>query len=367
MPAPTATTTTAPPGFDYGNARVRAMWGRLLDRAALDRMLGRSADEVLDILGLGEYAPDVRHALGRVRGAAAIHRAVSRNLARTLHAVRGFYGGDAGSALGLVLGRWDAANVVTLLRAQVAEADTDDAVSMIAAAGAMDEAAARAIAEQPGLTAAVRLMVTWAIPDESTAHAALHALPAYESTGDLAVLEEEVLRAWATELDRTLARLGRAGEPMAPLREEVDQRNALLALRLLALAREREAPAPPPRERFLPGGLIDRRVFAAAASAASRQDAAAALAAPLPAAPWRPALTRWVTDGDLSRLQRELQVSLTLRTMSLFRSGDPLGVAVPLAYVFAKENEARNVRIIAYGAANGAPPAVVRDQVVAPW
>jgi len=363
----TAIATAAPPGFDYGNARVRAMWSRLLDRAAFDRMLGRSVGEVLDVLGSGEYAQDVRHALGRARDAAAIHLAVSRNLGRTLHAVRGFYGGDAGRAVGLLLGRWDAANVVTLLRAQAVEADVDDAVSMIVPAGALDEAAAREIAEQPGLRAAVGLMTMWAVPDEQTARAAVQALPGYESTGDLAVLEEQVLLAWATEMDDALGRLGRRAEAMDPLREEVDQRNALLSLRLLALARERKATAPPPRERFLPGGLIDRRAFGVAAAAASRQGAAAALGAPTPAAAWRPALARWVGDGDLSRLQRELQVSHTLRTMSLFGRGDPLGIAVPLGYVFAKENEARNVRIIAYGAASGAPPAAVRDQVVAPW
>ena len=367
MPAGTVIESSAPPGFDYGNARVRAMWSRLLDRAAFDRMLGRGVDQVLEILGSGEYAPDVRHALARARGTAAIHLAVSRNLARTLHAVRGFYGGDAGSAVSLMLGRWDTANVVTLLRAQVVEADAEDAAAMVVPAGAIDEDVALEIARRPGLRAAAGLLVTWGLPDTQTAFAVLHAIPAYESTGDLSVLEDEVVRAWAAGMDETLGRLRRGAEALTPLREEVDQRNALMSLRLLALARERGADASSPRDRFLPGGLIDPGVFAAAASAASNRDAAAALAAPTAAAAWRPALTRWAADGDLPRLQRELQVSLTLRTMSLLRRGDPLEAGVPLAYVFAKENEARNLRIVAYGAASGAPPAVVRDQVVAPW
>ena len=364
----TATAATAPPGYDYGNARVRAMWGRLLDRPAYDRMLGLDAERMLELLAAGEHGPDVRYALGRARGVSAIHMAVRRNLSRSLIAVRSFYGGDAGLAVNVVLSRWDVANVVALLRAQAVEADVDDAVSMVVAAGTIDEAAAREIAGQPGLRAAAGLLAAWSVPDDRTALAALRGIAAYEATGDLAMLEEEVLRAWAAQMDEELARLGRAGAPLDALREEVDQRNALLALRVRALPRLRSAGTEAPtRERFVPGGLIDRRVFPVAAAAASPGDAAAVLAGPTAAAPWRPALTRWVADGDLSRLQRELQVSHTLRTMALFRSGDPLGVAVPLAYVFAKENEARNVRIVAYGGASGVPPAVIRDQVVAPW
>lgn len=357
----------APEGYDFGNARLRVMKADLFDAVSYRRLLGRDVEGLLAALAETPYRPDVEASLTRSRGLPALHRALSANLTRVLGGVSRFYGGRSGLAVALILSRFDVQNVVTILRAQARRVPSAETLRLLVPVGALGEVAAGEMSRQPNLRATVQLMAEWGVPRPDVARAVWGQLPGYERTGDLSVLETALMRAHAAGLARALAQEGDAVSDLEPiLREELDRRNLLVALRLRSargLGGGREELEDP----YVPGGRIPAASLATLADMDAPDDVLTRLARLEAPSLWRAPLDVWAVGEDLSRLERDLEVEATGWAISLFWRGDPLGIGIPTAFVAAKENEVRNLRLMAYGAEQGMPPATVGDELVAPW
>jgi len=120
-------------------------------------------------------------------------------------------------------------------------------------------------------------------------------------------------------------------------------------------------------DHYVPGGRIAGQSLVALAGSETREDFLARLdRIPAPSI-WREALESWVQEGELVTLERDLESAATKWTISLFWRGDPLGIAIPLAFITAKENEVRNLRLLAYGVEQGLALETVRQELVVPW
>lgn len=353
-----------PGDYAYGNTRLRARRSTLLTRADYEGLLGLDVDRLLGALAGTPYRHDVEEALPRFHGARRVHEAVRSNLARTLRDVRGFYAGDAGELVELLLSWWDVRNVVTLLRGQSAGAPAEDVLPLIVAVGGLDEPSAQEVARQTEFAAAVQLLIAWRLPTREVADTLAAAWPAYERSSDLAALENAIVAAHGERVAAALERHGDAAEPLrGALRGEVDDRNLLIALRLRGAD---GGGGRTPEAAFPSEGAIARETLASAAAAPSRVDVAAEILALPAAARWSVPLARWVASGDVVALQDDLEVACVRARLGLFTTGDPLGIAVPLAFVAAKETEARNLRVVGEGAARGADADLVRTGLVLP-
>ena len=90
-------------GYDYGNARLRAMRSDLLDMGDYGSLVSvGSFDAFLGALHATPYEPDIEMAMTRERGLRSVDDAVRRNLSRNLRAMR------ADSLPGPVLRLWAA-------------------------------------------------------------------------------------------------------------------------------------------------------------------------------------------------------------------------------------------------------------------
>lgn len=363
--------------FDYGNARVRAMKARLFDAHDYQELLAKDLDGLIASLAQTGYKPDVEAALVRYGGLALLHEALRMNLARTLRQVASFYEGPPRQQIDLLLARWDRRNLLTLVRAQAASAPlrrTEDVLTLLVPAGALDAADLAELARQPELRAMIDLMVSWKIPDAETGRILAASWTAYERSDDLSVLETSINRAYVQWLDRHVQCSGTDGVAPAHRPErnhdvlasvlcaEIEQLNLLIALRL----REAHLIGGPLRmdqvsDRFLPAGNLKPRVLVDAVTAKERQDVIALLAAMPGISSWRGPLEAWQESGDLAALERDLEDELTRQAAGLFVKGDPLGIAVPLAFTYAKENEIRNLRILGQGLAHQVEPAEIRE------
>ncbi len=359
-------------GYDYGNARVRAMHASLLDRSGYDRLVGLEPDGMLAVLGAGPYEQDVRTALARTSGLAALLHAVSANLARTLRAVAGFYGGGARWAIDLLDERWDLANVVTILRSRARDVPTEDVLPLLVPAGRMDAVAATELANQRDVASAIALMVLWAVPRPEVAAAARSALRLFEVAQDPAVLERAVVQAWAAAA--TLA--VEAGPPerciLGPvLFDEVDRRHLLVALRIREARRSGEPFAAGEEAPDLPttGGLLDGSLLRAIAKVPAEVPVEPALGRAVASGvhpSWRPAIHAFDGHGDIATLERDLETLAARAAAHLWRDADPLGAAIPVGFVLAKENEARNLRLLGHAARTGLAPAIARQEIFVP-
>jgi V/A-type H+-transporting ATPase subunit C len=348
-------------GFDYGNTRVRARRAELLNADRYRQLVALDVDRLGVALSDTPYRPDIEAATPRHRGSRLVDEAVRTNLARTLRELTSWYDGAAAADLSLVVERWDLRNVRAILRGQHARSDPDDIRGALVPAGRLGDDVLGELAGQAGLRPTVELMFAWGVPNADVVRAAVGALPDLEETGDFQAFERTVERAAAHRLRASLD----AAEPevSAVLRAEIDQINLLSALRLLQ-ARSGPDDWDDAAERFLDGGVIPLPFLARVAGAEDRSAVVAMLAeAPVPAT-WQQAVARWGESGDLVALDDELDEIAARVVTGMFATADPLGPGVPLAFVWAKENEVKNLRTIAAGLAAGRSAEEIEEELV---
>jgi vacuolar-type H+-ATPase subunit C/Vma6 len=295
-------------GWDYGNARVRALRSRLLVRDDYrDLLRARDIGALLGALSATPYRPDVEAALARHPDLHRFDEVLRIHVARVLHSLPGWYEGEARQRVERLLARWDWRNLRTILQALAQRIPATEIEPLLIPAGALDRGALGTLARQPGVAPAVDLMRAWGLPTRG--------LPGRDP---LAALD----RLWAPYLD-------------------ADRLNLMTALRLRATLLEDQVEA---HEEYLPTGSLGARLLDEVARAATR-DAVQSL---LPE-PWSRRLADWVRDGDLAALSDSLELDERLAAARGFVRGDPLGPAIPEAFVAATELELRNLRCVARG------------------
>jgi vacuolar-type H+-ATPase subunit C/Vma6 len=209
------------------------------------------------------------------------------------------------------------------------------------------------LAAQPGLRAAVDLMVAWAVPTSRTARELAARMPVFEESGDPAVLEA----ALHLHLDTVTA----APEVADSIAREIDESNLVAALRLRGA---RLANEPPTGYPWIEGGRFpDARLEDIVHISDPEEVVAAITGGPhLPA--WEEALEHWGSAQDLAGLEAMLRTARWRHEISRFRLGDPLGAAVPVGFVAAKQAEAHDVRLLARTIVHQLPVGDVQSRLV---
>ena len=332
---------------------------------------GADLDGVLELLADTAYRAEIEAALAVSNGKHALHVALGRHLARTLGELRAFYEDRSRELVDLLLSRFDLHNLLALLRGRVRGQEPEQVLANVVPLGALGGAAAQEIARQQELARAVDLLVSWRLPDAAGARALADAWPEYERTEDLAALEHALMAGRARDLDEALRAAGASADSLRELvAREHDAVNVLVVLRLrfaLQLDELSDLPPAPGPGRFLVGGRIAEEALEDALRQPTRPEAVAKLVAAARRDDWRVPLQRIASGGDLPTLQRELEVSRVRWAVGLFLRGDPLSFDVPIAFTVAKENEARNLRLVGEGVAGDMPAAALRAQLIVPW
>ncbi len=351
-------------GFDYGNARVRALKSDLLGEGDYRSLVNLDLDGMVAALTETSYRADLQAATARYRGRRRLEEALRTNLARTLRQLPDWYEGSSAAGVEMVLTRWDVRNVRTILRGSHARTSPGDIRALLVAAGSLGEDMLAELSDQPDLRTTVELMVVRGAPSPRIARDVMAAWPEFEVSDDFQTLEHALERSRAEQLSASLA----VAEPVLSraLRAEVDQAGLLAALRLQQSFSDGGADRDTvdPEERFLPGGTLSTTLLA---RVAHTEDAAGAAALLLQAAlpeRWREPVARWGQTDDLGRLNDELDAALTRSAVALFSTSDPLGIGIPVAYVWAKENEVRNLRLVGAGLAAGTPGDLIEEELL---
>ena len=306
-------------GWDYGNARIRALRSRLFDRDGYrDLLRARNIEALLGALSTTPYRPDVEAALARAPDLRRFDEVLRIHGGRVLHALPGWYAGEARRGVEQLLARWDWRNLRTILQLLARRVPAAEIESLLVPAGSLDRAALGTLARQTSVAAVADLMRAWGLPVRGL-------------LGDdpLAALD----RLWAPGLD-------------------VDRLNLMTALRLRAARLHDRVEA---HEDLLPGGSLDPRLLDDVAHAPTREEARSLL-------PDR--LSEWARDGDLTALSDALEIKALREAVRGFVRGDPLGPAIPRAFVAAKELELRNLRCVARGIDADRLPAEIERALV---
>lgn len=344
---------------DYGylNARVRAMRSFLLDRESLVR-LANSGDkgELNPLLDQTIYRREVSEAILENPARPDYYRALDTNMVSMFRKIHGAAGGEARDLINILLSEYELHNLKTVLRGVKSGVPPSSMVRHLMLVGSIKSSLLEQLANQGGLRDAIRLMVSKQLPYAAPIVAAYEK---YMKSGqDFAVLENALDRFYFTSVLDELERFKEV-ENARLVREIIELRidivNLLTLMRIRALTvGDIEAEA-----LRIPGGRLSAKQFLGLRHAGDVQNIVAAY----PDRSFEGPLKRAMSDYlkyDLVSFSRELERELVRRS-ALMACVDALGIGVVIAFIYSKQNEVVNLRLIIQGIqAEQAPEEILR-------
>lgn len=348
-------------GNDYGyaNARIRGMRSRLLGRAALDNLIEEpSIKRLVHELTETEYGPDLEEVLIHGLDATNIDVALTNNMVRTFQKIMGFLNTEAAYLVTTLLGRWDIFNVKTILRAKHMHLPIDELKGGLLPAGQLSPVDLEHLSAAKDVRAVVDIAATWGLP---MAGALRDGHAEFMRTGELASLELALDRYYTDWARRRLKRRG-ANARMAEkvLAMQVDVANLVMVLRL----QKADVGHIDVAQFFLEGGTdITRELYLQLAAMSDTDEVLDRLRG----TPYGRALDDvsmlYLEQNSISVFERALEDLFMRRTLGIAK-GDPLGIGVAITYLWAKQNEVTNLRIIVKGKSVGMPVDRVRKELI---
>jgi V/A-type H+-transporting ATPase subunit C len=344
---------------EYVNARVKAMKGRLLDPAVYETLILKpDIASIISELGTTAYKEEIEKASIQFSGIMSIEVALRRDFTRAFRKIFNFMKGDESEKyIKILLGRWDVQNIKTILRGKNIHITTAEIHDCLIPAGELDDTTVIELVKQPDVKAVIDLLATWGI---SYAKPLTRAFKEYSDRRDLAILEyaldrfyyKNALKAVKGESydDRLVREM---------ITTEIDVTNIKNVLRMI-----RDRVDPEEAEEYLieGGTLLDTEMLVAMVKTGTFAGAIKLVEA----TPYA-FLSRVPEDvlkaQKISVLEKDLEKYLIKLGVSKFL-GDPLSIAVPIGYIWAKYNEVTNIRIIARCKTADVPEKEIRGELV---
>jgi len=343
----------------YANARLRGMRSHLLPPAFYERLIeAPDLAQVIKELMETDYAVDLEEQLVRGRTAAVIDDALKNNMIRAYRKVLKFLHPEARMLLSTLLGRWDVFNIKTILRGAQNHVAFDDTKSSFFPVGYLSSEELEALAKLDDVRVIIDTMAMWDYPYATPLR---RAYPEYAKTNDLAPLELALDRQYSEWAASRL--VGEATDVEVArhvLGMQIDTLNLVMVFRLL----KADAESLDTQSYYLDGGrVIGREQFMELARLSDVDEVIDQLNKTPYAEALDAAALRYLENTSIPVFERALE-DLLMRRALISSVRDPGGVGVAIAYLFGKQNEVTNVRIIVKGMAVGMPADRVREELI---
>lgn len=352
--------------FDYGNARLRAMKGRLLSPQTLDALADSgSISGLITALSKTVYQKSLEAALARVSGRQCIDEALHTDLTNTIGKIRTFYQEEAATMVLILLRSYDIHNLKAILRGVTRHAPTSEILSILIPVGEIEMNLLRQLAQLNTSREVVDMLASMGLPFA----APLLAIRAEKPGADLADLELALEKWYYKESHEMMKNLAADTSVLAnALLLEVDLKNVLTVLRIVRTAQEHDATSKPtlpePIETLLiQPGRIKAEQLMDALHADTLVTAVEALSSTYLSPALYEGLNQYAQSKRLSDVEHALN-RFRLQWMAKQMAKDPLGIGVVLGYLALKVNEINNLRWIARGISLGLKADAIRTGLV---
>ena len=345
--------------YGYANARLRGMRARLLKRERLEHFLGiTDLQQLIQELMQTELAPHLEETLIHGHTAASIDEALKRNLVATYRKVLGFLNDEAHGICTTLLGRWDVFNVKTVVRGKHLHLMAEEIAEGILPVGALSQIDLDGLVAQGDVKGVVDVASTWELPQ---APALRSGYAEYQRSGELADLELALDHYYA---DWALKRLTRRGANYAIARRILGMQVDILNLVMVFRSARENLDAATAADYFLLGGLdVDADLYERLAGLSDVDEILDGLRGTQYGKLLDDAALRYLEDLSLAVFERALEDYFTRKVLALGGT-DPLGIGIPISYLWGKQNEVTNLRIIVKGAAVGMPAERTRKELI---
>jgi vacuolar-type H+-ATPase subunit C/Vma6 len=338
-------------GYDYGNARLRAMKSRLLSRQDLEGLAQAGSINGL-IAGLTKtpYQKPLESALARSSGINSIATAVRDELVGSLGKVQSFFTEEAGEMVALALQTYDIHNLKAILRGLSRNARPDEIMATLLPVGELKSSLlvelVRALDPRAAIDHLASLNSRFAQP--------LLQLRSQHPGADTPWMEL-ALEQWSfLEAQNTLQREDRDAEILSEaIKMEADLTNLGTVLRFAHTPEERKLVREwlgeeDLRPLLLGPGFLPFDLLVQAGMQDALDAAAACFDGTAYADSLRTGMKVYAQTGRLSDLERQLR-RFRLNWLAGQIIADPLGIGMVLGYCALKVNEVSNLRWVAQG------------------
>jgi V/A-type H+-transporting ATPase subunit C len=345
--------------YGYGNARTRGMKSNLLGAAFFEELMAASdLSKMIHLLLDTQYGPDLEARLIQGHTPAVVDDALKDNMVRTFAKIMGFVSDEARLLSITLLGRWDLFNVKTIIRGKHMKLKTETIIDSLLPVGEMTQVELKELAGLEDVLAVTDTLWTWGV---SYSIPLRESVQEYLKESDLSVLElalDRYYSQWAAK--RLTSRRANYKLARMILGLQVDSTNLVTAFRLLkADTAEMDV-----KRLFLPGGVhVTEELFLGLTSLSDVDEVIDALKGTPYSAQLEKVLVPYMDANSIAVLERALE-DYVMRKALGSGFGDPLGFGVMVSYLYAKQNEVTNVRIIVKGNAVGMPPDRMRKELI---
>jgi len=349
--------------YEYVNARIKGMKRNLLDPSVFEILILKpDVDSIIAELANTAYKDEIEKARVQYTGIKCIEVALRRDFSSAFRKILRFMKGDEKEAesekyIKILLGRWDVQNIKTILRGKNIHIPSAEILECLIPAGELDETTMVELIKQTDVKAVIDLLATWGI---SYAKPLTRNFKEYSEKRDLAILEYAIDRFY---FKNALLAVNGENYDDRLVREmvmtEIDVTNIKIVLKMI----RDKIDVDEARDYLIEGGKsLDIEKLLAMVRAGSLEGAIKLLET-TPYSFLTKVPDEIVKAGKISVLEKELEKYLIKQGISRFL-GDPLSIAIPIAYIWAKYNEITNIRIIARCKTADVPEKELRGELV---
>jgi V/A-type H+-transporting ATPase subunit C len=305
-----------------------------------------------------EYGPDLEAKIIHGQTFGAVDEALKENMVRTYRKVLKVVNGEGRFIVSTLLGRWDLFDIKTIIRGKHMHLPPAEIEESLIAAGDLTKVDLAALTNQDDVRGVVDTLYIWGIPYGAPLRAEM---PGYVATNNLAGLELALDRhyaKWASErLEGRRENYQLAARVFAA---QMDSMNLVTAFRLLKADMEGADKV----ALFLPGGkYVSLELFRELTGLSDIDEVLERLRRTPYGQSLEAAALNYVESGSISILERVLEDFVMRRALATSHV-DPLGAGVLISYLWAKQNEVTNLRIVVKGTSVGMPPDRMRGELI---
>lgn len=344
---------------EYVNARIKGMKSRLLHPAVFETLILKpDIESIITELRTTAYKEEIEKASIQYSGIMCIEVALRKDFTASFRKIFGFMRGDESEKyIKILLGRWDIQNIKTILRGKNIHIPTAEIHDCLIPAGELDDTTMIELVKQPDVKAVIDLLATWGI---SYAKPLTRNVKEYSEKRDLAILEYALDRFYyKNALNAVKGGSLNDGLVRDMIMTEIDVTNIKNVFRMIRDKIDVEEA----KSFLIDGGksldteklltLVRTGTFAGAIKLLETSPYAFLSKTP----------EEVVKAQKISVLEKDLEKYLIHRGISRFL-GDPLSIAIPIGYIWAKYNEITNIRIIARSKTADVPEKELRGELI---
>jgi V/A-type H+-transporting ATPase subunit C len=331
----------------------------LLDHSVFETLILKpDVESVIAELGNTAYKDEIEKASVQYKGITCIEVALRKDFSAAFRKILRFMKGEKSEKyIKILLGRWDVQNIKTILRGKNIHIPSAEILECLIPAGELDDTTMIELIKQPDVKAVIDLLATWGI---SYAKPLTRNFKEYSEKRDLTILEYAIDRFYYKNALRAVK--GESYDDRL-VREmvmtEIDVTNIKNVLKMIRDKIDVEEV----RSYLIEGGISLNNEKLLTMVKAGTPEGAIKLLETTPYSFLSKVPDEILKAGKISVLEKELEKYLIKLGISRFL-GDPLSIAIPIGYIWAKYNEITNIRIIARCKTADIPEKELRGELV---